>query len=146
MKRTLLLLAVLEAGCADADRSDSPTRTGTVGTPSQRGSENQLGDPSQVNVNRINTMPQDGENAFATTLPRQRASDLDKLQFIVRGGRPSIVTGRRVLSFATVLAFPAAEPLGSLLARVRKTLFHRRTTHAIGVSAITITHSAALLR
>lgn len=63
MKWTLLLLTLFVAGCTDSGTSDSPRQTGTVGTPSQMGAENQMGDSSQNNVNRVNTMPQDGENA-----------------------------------------------------------------------------------
>jgi hypothetical protein len=64
------------------------------------------------------------------------------LQFIVRGGRPSIITFDRI-GFFDLARCPAAEPLGSVLARDRENLL---AIQANGVSTITITHSAALLR
>jgi hypothetical protein len=63
MQMASLLIVLLLAGCEDSIHSDSHLRSGTSGTPSQVAAENQTGDSSQVNVNRVGTMPQDGENA-----------------------------------------------------------------------------------
>jgi hypothetical protein len=67
------------------------------------------------------------------------------LQFIVRGGSPSIIVLLLRGLFDRSDA-PAAEPLGFLLARLLRNVFQPLTIHANGVSTITITHSAALLR
>ena len=63
MKYAMMLMLLLAAGCYDSLESNAPTRNGTNGTASQMGAQNQLSDPSQNNVNRVETMPQDGENA-----------------------------------------------------------------------------------